>query len=159
MNPFSPLGKLLRPVFQYQIELFSKNLKIPDVVRDEDKIVGNCDGGNLCVQDGGGFPDGKKPAGNVSVDGCGVDVVGDYRKRGLNIIIQERKQLAFFRALWQQGNTVLQLIPCNAAYTAGAGVQFKICQQISVWFRLCDLRKNVCIQEVYVFQNKSFFTV
>ena len=99
---FTVNDELLRPVFQHQIELISKNLKIPDVVRDEDKIVGNCDGGNLRVQDGGGFPDGKKTAGNGSVDGCGVDVVGDYRKRGLNIIIQERKQLVFFRALWQQ---------------------------------------------------------
>ena len=98
---FAVNDELLRPVFQHQIELISKNLKIHDVVRDEDKIVGNCDGGNLRVQDGGGFPDGKKTAGNVSVDGCGVDVVGDYRKRGLNIIIQERKQLVFFRALWQ----------------------------------------------------------
>jgi len=142
---FSVNDELLRPVFQHQIELISKNLKIPDVVRDEDKIVGNCDGGDLRVQDGGGFSDGKKTAGDVSVDGCGVDVVGDYRKRGLNIIIQERKQLVFFRALWQQENAVLQFIPCNAAYTAGASVQFKICQQITVWFRLCDLRKNVCI--------------
>ena len=91
----------LRPVFQHQIELFSKNLKIPDVVRDEDKIVGNCDGGDLRVQDGGGFPEGKKTAGNVSVDGSGVNVVGDYRKRGLDIIIQERGQLVFFMALWQ----------------------------------------------------------